>query len=102
MRRAPRQKTRAHDHRGSQQRNPGTHHQPAPRNHSSYPGLDDDERVPRVLHCGGAARSNIERMYHDKGYYQATVTVDQKELERGSVLFVVAEGERVKVTDIRF
>jgi outer membrane protein insertion porin family len=50
----------------------------------------------------GAARAAIERLYRDKGYYQATVTIDQKELERGDVLFVVAEGERVRVTDIRF
>jgi outer membrane protein insertion porin family len=50
----------------------------------------------------GAKRAAIERLYRDKGYYQATVTVDPKELERGSVVFVVAEGERVRVTDIRF
>lgn len=51
----------------------------------------------------GAAKSNIERLYRDKGYYQATVTIDQKELdEHGILLFRVNEGERVKVTDIRF
>ncbi len=50
----------------------------------------------------GAAKAQIEKLYHDKGYFQATVTVDQKELEQGTVLFRVAEGERVRVTEIRF
>lgn len=51
----------------------------------------------------GAAKSNIERLYRDKGYFQATVTIDQKELEQsGVVLFRVSEGERVRVTDIRY
>jgi outer membrane protein insertion porin family len=51
----------------------------------------------------GAARNAIERIYRDKGYYQATVTIDQKELEKNNtILFRVAEGERVRVTDIRF
>lgn len=50
----------------------------------------------------GSARAAIERLYRDKGYYQATVTIDPKELEHGTVLFQVAEGERVRVTDIRF
>lgn len=51
----------------------------------------------------GAAKANIERLYREKGYYQAGVTIDQKELdEHGILLFRVNEGERVKVTDIRF
>jgi len=51
----------------------------------------------------GAARSSIERLYRDKGYYQASVSIDQKELDdHGILLFRVSEGERVKVTDIRF
>ena len=51
----------------------------------------------------GAARSAIEKLYRDKGYYQATVTVDQDELDKnGIVLFRINEGERVRVTDIRF
>ncbi len=50
----------------------------------------------------GASRAAVERLYRDKGYYQATVTIDPKELEQGTVLFKVAEGERVRVTDIRF
>lgn len=51
----------------------------------------------------GAAKSSIERLYRDKGYYQASVSVDQKELsEKGILLFRISENERVKVTDIRF
>lgn len=51
----------------------------------------------------GAAINRIQRLYREKGYYLATVTVDPKELEeRGVVLFRINEGERVKVTDIRF
>lgn len=51
----------------------------------------------------GEARAGIEKLYRDKGYYQATVTVDQAELEKsGIVLFRINEGERVRVTDIRF
>lgn len=51
----------------------------------------------------GAARSAIEKQYRDKGYFQATVTVDQEELEKnGIVLFRINEGERVRVTDVRF
>ncbi|MFN7021873.1 MAG: outer membrane protein assembly factor [Phycisphaerales bacterium] len=51
----------------------------------------------------GAAISRIQRLYREKGYYLATVSVDQRELtEREVVLFRINEGERVKVTDIRF
>lgn len=51
----------------------------------------------------GAARSAIERLYRDKGYYQATVTIDQAELDKtGIVLFRINEGEQVDVTAIRF
>src|SRR5690606_31150661 len=51
----------------------------------------------------GLARRNIEKLYRDKGYYQARVTIDDGELERtGVVLFRIREGERVRVTDIRF
>ncbi len=49
----------------------------------------------------GARR--IEDLYHAKGYYHAQVDWDRKELEdNGIVLFRVTEGERLKVTDIRF
>lgn len=45
----------------------------------------------------------IERLYHEKGYYLAQVNVESKELdESGVVLFKVREGERLKVTEIRF
>lgn len=51
----------------------------------------------------GSAKSAIERLYRDKGYYQATVTLDEKELSQsGIVLFRIAEGERTKVTEIRY
>lgn len=51
----------------------------------------------------GAAKSSIERLYRDKGYYQASVSVDQKELDdKGILLFRISENERIKVTDIRF
>lgn len=49
------------------------------------------------------ASRRIEDLYRKKGYYLAQVTVDEKELEdSGIVLFKIREGERVKVTDIRF
>ncbi|MCL4222050.1 MAG: outer membrane protein assembly factor BamA [Phycisphaerales bacterium] len=49
------------------------------------------------------AARQIERLYRDKGYYFARVTVDQRELdESGIVVFQIREGERVKITDIRF
>lgn len=45
----------------------------------------------------------IENMYREKGYYLVEVKVDEKELEKTNiVLFHIREGERVKVTDIRF
>lgn len=46
---------------------------------------------------------DIEDMYRQKGYYLAQVTVDQEQLEESDiVVFRVREGERTKVTDIRF
>lgn len=45
----------------------------------------------------------IEDLYRQKGYYYARVAVDEEELEdTGLVLFRVLEGERLKVTAIRF
>ena len=45
----------------------------------------------------------IEDLYREKGYYLAQVTVDETELEEsGIVLFRIREGQRVKITDIRF
>lgn len=49
-----------------------------------------------------AARA-IEDLYRRKGYYLAQVTIDEGELEESGILiFRVREGDRVKVTDIRF
>ncbi len=49
------------------------------------------------------AARQIEDLYRRKGYYLAKVDVDEGELEEsGILLFRVREGERVKVTDIRF
>jgi len=49
------------------------------------------------------ASRRIEDLYRKKGFYLAQVTVDEKELEdSGIVLFKIREGERMKVTDIRF
>lgn len=51
----------------------------------------------------GSAKARILRLYRDKGYYNADVVIDQGELERnGIVLFKITEGERLRVTDIRF
>ncbi|MCB9838368.1 MAG: outer membrane protein assembly factor BamA [Phycisphaeraceae bacterium] len=48
------------------------------------------------------ARRSIENLYRTRGYYLAQVTVDEDELKNGVVLFLVREGQRVRVTDIRF
>lgn len=49
------------------------------------------------------AARQIERLYRDQGYYFARVTINQRELdESGIVVFQIREGERVKITDIRF
>jgi outer membrane protein insertion porin family len=56
----------------------------------------DDYRI-------GAAARSIEQLYRDEGYYQAEVTVDESELaETGAVIFRIREGERVRLTGIRF
>lgn len=45
----------------------------------------------------------IEELYRRRGYFLADVSVDDEELEAsGIVLFRVREGERLKITDIRF
>ncbi len=45
----------------------------------------------------------IEDLYRQKGYYYARVSVDEEELaDTGLVLFRILEGERLKVTAIRF
>lgn len=50
----------------------------------------------------GNAKARILKLYRDKGYFTADVTIDQKELEVGTVLFKITEGERLRVKDIRF
>ncbi len=45
----------------------------------------------------------IKDLYRRKGYYSADVTIDEAELaERGNLIFKIREGERLKITDIRF
>jgi outer membrane protein insertion porin family len=45
----------------------------------------------------------IEDRYREKGYHNALVTIDQAELaQTGIVLFRIREGERTRITDIRF
>ncbi|RMH11340.1 MAG: outer membrane protein assembly factor BamA [Planctomycetota bacterium] len=49
------------------------------------------------------AARQIEALYREKGYYFARVTIDERELvESGIVVYQIREGERVKITDIRF
>lgn len=49
------------------------------------------------------AARQIERLYRERGYYRAEVTVDESELaSQGIVIFQVREYERVKIQDIRF
>ncbi len=51
----------------------------------------------------GRAQRAIEEMYRNRGYYNVQVTVDESELEStGGIIFRVREGERIKVTGIRF
>lgn len=51
----------------------------------------------------GRAQRAIEELYRNKGYYLVQVTIDESELEsQGNIIFRVREGERVKVTAIRF
>lgn len=45
----------------------------------------------------------IEGLYREKGFYLATVDWDEQELEEnGFVLFVIREGERLKITGLKF
>lgn len=45
----------------------------------------------------------IEDLYRQKGYYYARVSIDEQELaDTGLVLFRILEGDRLKVTAIRF
>ncbi len=45
----------------------------------------------------------IEELYRQKGYYYARVSIDEEELaDSGAVLFRILEGDRLKVSGIRF
>lgn len=45
----------------------------------------------------------IEELYRAKGYYNARITIDEEELaDGGIVIFRIREGERLRVTAIRF
>lgn len=49
------------------------------------------------------AARRIEDLYRRKGYYLAQVTINEEALaEQGALIFQVREGERIKVTGIRF
>lgn len=49
------------------------------------------------------SRRAIEELYRQKGFFRASVNIDELELEEtGIVLFRVQEAERIKITDIRF
>lgn len=49
------------------------------------------------------AKRQIEDLYRKKGYYLSSVSIDEEELEqRGVLLFVIREGERIRVTEIRY
>ncbi|MFG0258344.1 MAG: outer membrane protein assembly factor BamA [Phycisphaerales bacterium JB043] len=51
----------------------------------------------------GKVRRSIEELYRSRGFYAAEVILDESELvERGNVIFRIREGERVKVTAVRF
>jgi len=56
----------------------------------------DDYRV-------GQGQRAIENLYREKGYYQVRVTLDESQLENdGIIQYVVREGEKTRVTVIRF
>ncbi|MDP1661131.1 MAG: outer membrane protein assembly factor BamA [Phycisphaerales bacterium] len=49
------------------------------------------------------AKRRIRDLYQQKGYYQADVQIDEKELrEQGIVALRIREGDKLRVTDIRF
>lgn len=51
----------------------------------------------------GQARRAIEDLYRERGFYQVEVTIDRSELDEfGNVIFQIREGERVRITSIRF
>lgn len=45
----------------------------------------------------------IEDLYREKGFYLVRVTIDERELaESGVLLYRIREGERVRITEVRF
>lgn len=51
----------------------------------------------------GSAANRIRRLYRNKGYYNASVKIEQEVVEdKVVVVFRIIEGDRVKITDIRF
>jgi len=49
------------------------------------------------------AARRIEALYEERGFFRAQVTWDEQELaDSGVVLFRIEEGQRIRVTDIRF
>jgi outer membrane protein insertion porin family len=44
----------------------------------------------------------ILQKYRDEGYNEASVTLDEKALEEGTVIYIITEGPRVRVTKILF
>lgn len=61
------------------------------------------EGTPVDLFQLDRAARRIEDLYHEKGYYNAQADWDRQELEdNGIVLFRITEGQKLRVTDIRF
>jgi outer membrane protein insertion porin family len=59
--------------------------------------------VPRDEYRINQARRAIENLYRERGFYQVQVFVDESELETdNTIIFRIREGDRLKVTDIRF
>ncbi len=48
------------------------------------------------------AREQMVRMYEDKGCYETKVTVDETEIPKGHLRFLVSEGPRLHLRDLRF
>ncbi len=62
-----------------------------------------DPGVPIDEYELGRAERAIEELYRKRGFFLVDVTVDREELERDNVvLFIIREGGRISVTDIRF
>lgn len=56
----------------------------------------DDYRIGQAIRA-------IKREYQSKGYYQVQVDLDQSQIDvDGSVIFVIREGPKIRITDLRF